>query len=88
MKYSVRFTKYALKQLKKMDKKDASLILGYISKHLVDCENPRQYGKALTANHKGKWRYRVGNYRVLAYVDDDKIEILVIEIGHRKSVYK
>ncbi len=59
-----------------MDQANASLILGYLEKKLENCTNPRFFGKALSADHKGKWRYRVGDYR-----------ITVIAIGHRRDIY-
>ena len=87
MKYRVEFTKDALKQLKKMDKPSAALILGWIRKNLEGCENPRVYGRSLTANRKGQWRYRVGDYRIIAEILEDKIVVLVLNIGHRRDVY-
>ncbi|MBZ4683880.1 MAG: mRNA interferase RelE/StbE [Fusobacteriaceae bacterium] len=88
MGYKVEFSDIALKKLKKMDKYQASLLMGYIKKNLVDCDDPRKIGKALVANHKGKWRYRVGDYRILALIEDEKILITVIDIGHRKDIYE
>ncbi|MGN0460578.1 MAG: type II toxin-antitoxin system RelE/ParE family toxin [Ruminococcus sp.] len=88
MKYKVEYTKQAVKQLKKLDKPTASLILGWIEKNLVNCENPRQHGKGLTANHKGKWRYRIGDYRLIANIEDDKILILILNIRHRRDIYE
>ena len=87
MKYKVEFTEKSLKQLKKMDKHTASLILGWIKKNLEGCENPRQHGKALTADKIGQWRYRVGDYRLLAEIEDDRIVILILSVGHRRDVY-
>ena len=87
MKYTVTFTKEALKQLKKMDKASAALILGWIRKNLEGCDNPRIHGKGLTANRSGQWRYRVGDYRIIAEIYDDKVVILVLNIGHRRGVY-
>lgn len=85
--YHVKFTKQALKELKKMDKHQASIILAWIKKNLEGCENPRLHGKALVANHTGKWRYRIGDYRLITHIDDDQIIILVLDIGHRRSIY-
>ena len=87
MRYHVEFTKDALKQLKKMDKQSASLILGWIRKNLENCENPRIHGKGLTATRSGQWRYRVGDYRIIAEIWDTKILILVLNIGHRREIY-
>ena len=87
MKYRVEFTENALKDLKKMDRHTASLILGWIRKNLEGCEDPRLHGKALTANKSGQWRYRIGDYRVLAEIQDEKITILVLTVGHRREIY-
>ena len=86
MKFAVEYTKAAFKQLKKMDKKIASFIISYIEDKLVDCDNPRIYGKALQGNLNDMWRYRVGDYRILAKIEDDMVVIIVIEVGHRKDI--
>ena len=86
--YHVEFTKEALKQLKKLDRPTAALIIGWIRKNLEGCNDPRLHGKGLVANRSGQWRYRVGDYRILADIDDDKVRILVIQVGHRREVYQ
>ena len=88
MIFHVEFTKTALKQLEKMDRSDSALILGWIRKNIEDCDNPRVHGKSLTANHRGQWRYRVGDYRIIAEIQDEKVIILVLNIGHRSDVYR
>ena len=87
MRYKVEFTQRALKDLKKIDRHTASLILGWVRKNLENCEDPRQHGKPLVANRSGQWRYRVGAYRLLAEIEDDKIRILILNIGHRREIY-
>ena len=88
MKYKVRFTESAKKDFKKLDRHTAALILGWVRKNLEDCENPRQHGKSLTANRSGQWRYRIGDYRLLAKIDDKTITILVLNVGHRREIYE
>lgn len=88
MKYRVEFSQRALKDLKKLDRHTAALILGWIRKNLENCENPRLFGKGLTANRSGEWRYRVGDYRLLAKIDDQKIIILILNVGHRWEIYQ
>lgn len=88
MNYKVEYTKTAVKQLKKIDKKIAAFVLSYIEDKLVDCNNPRAFGKSLVGNHKDKWRYRIGDYRILAKIEDEKVIITVIENGHRRDVYR
>lgn len=86
MKYKVVFTDRAKKQIKKLDRSIAALIIGWIEKNLENCENPRIYGKNLIANKSGQWRYRIGDYRIICEIQDEKITILVLEVGHRKSI--
>lgn len=88
MKYHVEFSNRALKDIQKIDKPTAALILGWIRKNLEGCENPRVHGKGLTANHSGEWRYRVGDYRLLAEIQDGKLIILMLTVGHRSEEYK
>ena len=88
MSYHVEFTKGELKDIKKLDKATASLILGWIRKNLEGCEDPRVHGKGLTANRSGQWRYRVGDYRILAQIEDGKLIILMLTVGHRSEVYR
>ncbi|MBQ3451469.1 MAG: type II toxin-antitoxin system RelE/ParE family toxin [Selenomonadaceae bacterium] len=52
------------------------------------CENPRAKGKALEGEWEGYWRYRVGNYRLVAEIQDDKIIILIINVDKRNDIYK
>lgn len=87
MRYTVEFTERALKDLKKLDRHTSALILGWVRKNLENCENPRQHGKGLTANKSGQWRYRVGDYRLLAEIEDNKIKIIVLNVGHRREIY-
>ena len=87
MSYHVEFTSAAKRQLKKMDRFDAKLILNWIEKNLEGCADPRAHGKGLTANRSGEWRYRVGSYRILAIIQDDQLIIEVFKVGHRSEVY-
>lgn len=86
--YHVEFTKAALKELKKLDKPTAALITGWIRKNLEGCNDPRIHGKGLTTNRSGQWRYRVGDYRIIADINDDTVIILILNVGHRNDVYK
>lgn len=87
MKFKVEFTKSAVKELKKLDKYTAKLIMAWIRKNLEGCADPRRHGKGLSANRSGQWRYRVGDYRLIAEIQDDVVIILILSIGHRKDIY-
>ena len=88
MKYNVEYSKTAMNTIKKMDSSTSKLIRTWIEKNLIDTENPRVKGKALTGDLKGLWRYRVGDYRILADIQDDKLVIFLFEVAHRKEIYK
>ena len=85
--YRVELTARARKQLKKMDRFDARILATWIKNNLDGCADPRAFGKGLTANHSGEWRYRVGSYRVLALIHDDVVTIEVFSIGRRDKTY-
>lgn len=88
MIYKVRYTNRIIKELKKLDIYTRRLIFAWIEKNLDGCENPRVHGKALTADQKGKWRYRIGDYRLLCHIEDDNLIILALNVGHRKDIYR
>ena len=86
--YSVEYTAQAEKELSKLDEQTSAIIYKWIEKNLEGCENPRQYGKALHGNLREKWRYRVGDYRIISEIQDEKIVILIVDVAHRSKVYK
>ena len=86
--YKVLYSQLALKELRKLDKNTRKFILAWIEKNLVDCTNPRQHGKALSANGSVQWRYRIGDYRLLVNIKDDDLIILLVSAGHRKDIYR
>lgn len=86
--YSVLYSGKAIKGLQKLDKKIVILISNWIEKNLIDCQNPRQFGKPLGGDKKGYWRYRIGDYRLLVNIDDQEMEIKIIQIGHRRYIYR
>lgn len=88
MNYDVVYEKKALKQLSKLDKGQQRMIMAWINKNLVQTDNPRQHGKALKGELKTYWRYRIGNYRLLADINDEAIKIIIVQIGHRKDIYR
>ena len=88
MNYKVLFTERARKELKKLDKHTAALILGWVERNLEGCEDPRLHGRTLTANRAGQWRYRIGDYRLLAEISDNTVAILILNVGHRREIYK
>lgn len=88
MNYKIVFSEKAKKQLKKLDKHIAALIIGWLEKNIEGSENPRVHGKSLNENRAGEWIYRIGDYRVICEIQDEKVIVLVLDVGHRRDVYK
>ncbi len=88
MSYKVEYSKTAKKQIKKMDPYIKIMIMNWINKNLVGCNDPREQGKALRGNSENQWRYRVGDYRLICDIVDDRLILLILSIGHQKEVYK
>jgi len=87
MRYRVETTARFDKEFKKLDRYTQRMLKAWIDKNLVDCTDPRRHGKGLTANRSGQWRYRIGDYRLIADISDEKITILLLTVGHRSVVY-
>ncbi|CAG7595527.1 hypothetical protein PEPTYR26121_01830 [Peptoniphilus tyrrelliae] len=85
--YDLIYDKKYLKSLKKLDIQAQKIISNWVENNLLNCEEPRFSGKPLTGNFKGVWRYRIGSYRLLAKIDDDKLIIFAIDVGHRRDIY-
>jgi mRNA interferase RelE/StbE len=80
------YSDQARKQLKKLDALVRNIILSWMNKHIAGCDNPRAHGKGLTANRSNQWRYRIGNYRLLCDIQDDRLVVLALNVKHRSQV--
>ena len=85
--YDLIYDKKYLKSLRKLDIQAQKIISNWVEKNLLNCEEPRFSGKPLAGNFKGVYRCRIGVYRLLAKIDDDKLIIFAIDVGHRKYIY-
>ncbi|MCD7927732.1 MAG: type II toxin-antitoxin system RelE/ParE family toxin [Oscillospiraceae bacterium] len=85
--YRVEYSERATKELKKLDRYTQRMIYAWIDKNLAGCQNPRAHGKALSANRKGQWRYRIGDWRLICAIEDERLVILALSVGHRREVY-
>jgi mRNA interferase RelE/StbE len=87
--WTTEYTETARKQLRKLDKQIARRILDFMDERISGERNPRDTGKALTGNLLGAfWRYRVGDFRIICDIQDAKLCVLVVQIGHRREVYR
>ncbi|MDY7001899.1 MAG: type II toxin-antitoxin system RelE/ParE family toxin [Thermodesulfobacteriota bacterium] len=88
MAWKIEITRTAEKQITKLDKVSQGLIVRFLKERLKPAENPRGFGKPLRGDRAGLWRYRVGVYRLICEIKDQRVKILVLKIGHRKDVYR
>ena len=83
--YKVIWEAEAEKNLKKIDKVIARKVKDKVEKYLA--QDPYKYGKLLTGQYKGFYRYRFSDYRVIYEAKEKEVVILVVKVGHRKNVY-
>lgn len=85
--WRVEFDPDAARDLRKIGHEGQRLVLAYLRKRIATADDPRRFGRALTGDLKGLWRYRVGDYRIVAAIEDDRLVVLVVTVGHRREVY-
>ena len=89
MVWQIEFDEVAKKQLAKLDKPVTKRISTFLRERVAILDNPRSLGAALQGAELGDyWKYRVGDYRVIAKIEDKKLIVLVLKIGNRKEVYR
>lgn len=86
--YRIETTSEFDKQFRKLDRSVQIMVRKWIGKNLTGEGDPRAHGKPLRTDLKGLWRYRIGDYRLLADIRDDELVIIAVEINHRSRVYK
>jgi mRNA interferase RelE/StbE len=86
--WTIEFIPEAARQLRKLDRTAGGRITRYLQDMVSSCSDPRQRGKALTANLAGLWRYSVGDYRVICQIEADQLVVLVVGLSHRSEVYR
>jgi len=87
MGYRVELSKRAQKDLDKFDGTIVRMILKWLKKNIDNSDDPRIHEKALKGNLAGYWRYRVGSYRIICTIEDDRLIVQVITINNRRNVY-
>jgi mRNA interferase RelE/StbE len=84
--YSVKWHEDSLQDLKKLPKQTAKSIIERVEAYLI--KDPVSLGKPLKGIFNGLYRYRYGDYRIIYAIDEDKAQIMILSIGHRKDVYR
>ena len=87
--WRIEFEDAALKELAKLDKPVARRILAFLRERVAVLNDPRSVGEALKGSKLGEfWKYRVGDYRIVAHIEDGALRILVLKVGNRREVYR
>jgi mRNA interferase RelE/StbE len=89
MASTIEFSPVAQKELKTLDAQTAKRILKFLNDRIAPLDNPRLIGEALTGSELGSyWKYRVGDWRIIAEIQDQALRIIVVRIGNRREVYR
>lgn len=88
MVWTIEYDPRAEKDLRRLDKQVQKEILDYMDTRIAPADDPRAFGKPLRHSLKGLWRYRVMDYRVVCEIQDERLVVLVVAVGHRSKVYE
>jgi len=85
--WTVEIDAFAQKQLRKLDRSVQRRLLDWLDERIEGCKNPRHFGEPLRGDLNGLWRYRVGDYRIICEIQEQKLIVLALAIGHRRDIY-
>lgn len=89
MAWSVEVSESAERELGKLDPQHRKRILKFLYERIARLENPRSIGQALHGSELGEfWKYRVGDFRLVCKIEDERLVVLVLRVGHRREVYR
>jgi mRNA interferase RelE/StbE len=86
--WKLSFLPRARRRLDKLAERDRVRILTFLYERIAVAENPRRVGEPLKGSLEGLWRYRVGDFRIVVRIDDDRVTVLVVDVGNRREIYK
>jgi mRNA interferase RelE/StbE len=89
MAWKIEVSPAAERELNKLDVQQTRRILKFLHERVAKLDDPRSVGKALQGPRIGEfWNYRVGDYRLICKIEDDRVVVLVLRVGHRKEIYR
>jgi mRNA interferase RelE/StbE len=86
--WTIEFDSAAQREFERLDKSVALRISKFLHQRIASLENPRLIGERLHGTLSDYWKYRVGDYRIICKLEDDRLVVVVVRIGHRREVYK
>lgn len=88
MAWTIEYADTAKQQLRKLDRQVARRVLDFMDERIAGLADPRSIGKALAGPLGAFWRYRVGDCRVICDIQDGALRVLVVQVGHRREIYR
>lgn len=89
MAWKIELSAQADRELGKLDPQQRKRILKFLRDRLASLDNPRSIGQALHGSELGEfWKYRIGDYRLICKIEDQRLLILVLRVGHRREIYR
>lgn len=89
MSWKIEFERAAEKELRKLPRNVQIRIIRFLLERVATLENPRVLGEALKGPTFGEfWKFRVGDYRLITSIQDERVTILVVRVGNRREIYK
>lgn len=88
MAWQIEFLPEAAKELRKLDRTAAARVLKTLEQRIAVLDDPRTVGSASAGDHAGYWRWRIGDYRLIAQIEDERVTVLVVRVAHRRAVYR
>ncbi len=88
MAWTIEWTDRAVRSLRRLSPESRGAVIRYMRDRIASDSDARRHGKALVGEMAGFWRYRVGDYRVICRIEDGRLTILVVEVGHRRDIYR
>jgi mRNA interferase RelE/StbE len=86
--WTIEFEQDAIRQLNRLDKAVRRRIVEYLQLRVAGSDDPRQFGKRLRHEKAGLWSYRVGDYRAVCLLEDERLVVVVVSVSHRRQVYR
>jgi mRNA interferase RelE/StbE len=87
--WQIEFDQSAKKELAKLDRQVASRLVEFLKNRVLNLRDPRSVGQALRGSTLGEfWKYRVGDFRIIASIQDDRMIVLVLRVGNRSDIYR
>jgi mRNA interferase RelE/StbE len=85
--WSLKTTRDFDRSLRKLDRPDARRVVSYLLEAVASAD-PRSRGAGMSGGRAGYWHYRIGDYRVVVHLEDNRMVVVALDVGHRSTIYR